>query len=66
MVSFVAQIVERPLTVRQVADILGVSPQTVVNYADAGTLKSFKLPSGHRRFHRSDIDKMLNKSGAAS
>lgn len=55
----VTQDPERPLTVRQVADLLGVSAQTVVNYADAGTLKHWKLPSGHRRFARKDLEPFM-------
>lgn len=43
------------LTTAEAAELLGVSPQTVVNYADAGKLACFKLPKGHRRFHRSDV-----------
>jgi len=61
----VAQESDRPLTTKQVADLLGVSPATVVNYADAGTLKVFKLPSGHRRFHRADVERLLDPERAA-
>jgi excisionase family DNA binding protein len=56
---------DRPLTVRQVADMLGVSPATVVNYANDGTLKCIVLPSGHRRFHRSEVTKLLEPEAAS-
>ncbi len=55
----VAQEADRPLTVKQVADLLGVAPSTVVNYADEGKLKHWKLPSGHRRFARRDIEPFM-------
>lgn len=60
-----AQEHERPLTTSQAAEILGVSPQTVVNYADAGLLRSWKLPSGHRRYQRADVEALLDPERAA-
>lgn len=51
---------DRPLTVRQVADLLGVAPSTVVGYADSGQLACFRLPGGHRRFRRSDVEALLS------
>ena len=50
---------ERPLTVKQVAELLGVAPSTVVNYADQGRLKHWRLPSGQRRFRRRDIEPFM-------
>lgn len=50
---------ERPLTTRQAAAILGVSASTVIAYADRGVLRSFRLPSGHRRFRREDVEALL-------
>ncbi len=38
------------LTVTEVANILRVSSATVIRWADAGVLPSWRLPSGHRRF----------------
>jgi len=47
------------LTTTEAGDILGVSGKTVSRYADLGTLAVIVLPSGHRRFRRSDIDALL-------
>lgn len=63
--SSVPQPADRPLTTRQVADMLGVSPATVVTYADSGVLRCFRLPSGHRRFRRADVEALLNPERAA-
>jgi len=56
---------ERPLTTHQAAQILGVSRSTIVTYADSGALRSFRLPSGHRRFRRSDVEELLDPEAAA-
>jgi excisionase family DNA binding protein len=45
--------------VKQVAELLGVAPSTVVNYADQGRLKHWRLPSGQRRFRRRDIEPFM-------
>jgi excisionase family DNA binding protein len=47
------------LTTTEAGEILGVSGKTVSRYADLGTLPVLTLPSGHRRFRRSDIDDLL-------
>jgi colicin import membrane protein len=38
-----------------VAEIVHVDPKTVTRWADAGKLKSFRTPGGHRRFYRSEV-----------
>lgn len=53
---------ERPLTTAQVAAMLGVAPETVVNYAKQGKLPGFKLPGDHWRFFRSDVDRLLGRT----
>ena len=54
-----AQDVEPLLRARDVADILGVSANTVLDWAESGRLPSFKLGAltgnGPRRFRRSEI-----------
>lgn len=51
--------IERLLKARDVADILGVSANTVLDWAESGRLPSFKLGAltgnGPRRFRRSEI-----------
>lgn len=44
------------VSLRHAADILGVHPATVRNWADKGELPSRRTPGGHRRFNRSDLE----------
>lgn len=46
------------VSLRHAADILGVHPATVRNWADKGDLPSRRTPGGHRRFRRSDLNKL--------
>jgi excisionase family DNA binding protein len=43
------------VSLRQAAELLGVHPATVRNWADKGELPSRRTPGGHRRFRRSDL-----------
>lgn len=43
------------ISLRHAADILGVHPATVRNWADKGDLPSRRTPGGHRRFRKSDL-----------
>lgn len=43
------------VSLRQAADILGVHPATVRNWADRGDVPSRRTPGGHRRFRKSDL-----------
>lgn len=43
------------VSLRRAADILGVHPATVRNWADKGDLMSRRTPGGHRRFRRADL-----------
>ncbi|NDJ60212.1 MAG: helix-turn-helix domain-containing protein [Chloroflexi bacterium] len=43
------------VSLRQAAELLGVHPATVRNWADRGDLPSRRTPGGHRRFRRSDL-----------
>jgi excisionase family DNA binding protein len=43
------------VSLRQAAEILGVHPATVRNWADKGDLPSRRTPGGHRRFRRGDL-----------
>lgn len=43
------------VSLRQAAEILGVHPATVRNWADKGDLPSRRTPGGHRRFRKSDL-----------
>lgn len=39
--------------------ILGVAPATVRRWSDAGRLRVFTTPGGHRRFSRSSLERLL-------
>lgn len=52
----------RLLTIGQVADRLGVSPQTVRRWADAGLIPSARLPSGQRRFDPDQIEAIVKET----
>lgn len=39
--------------------LLGVSPATVRRWSDAGRLRAFTTPGGHRRFSRSALQRLL-------
>lgn len=43
------------VSLREAADILGVHPATVRNWADEGKLPSRRTPGKHRRFRRADL-----------
>lgn len=43
------------VSLREAADILGVHPATVRNWADKGELPMRRTPGGHRRFNRDDL-----------
>jgi excisionase family DNA binding protein len=52
------------LTLRQSADFLHVSQRTFERYVRDGKVRIVRLPSGHRRVRRSDLEAML-AGGAA-
>jgi excisionase family DNA binding protein len=52
----------------EVAKLFDVDPRTITDWADKGYLACIRLPSGHRRFSRAQVeallrDGMLNVSG---
>lgn len=60
---------ERPLTSSEVAELLGVTPETVRDYAERGLLAGSRLPGGplrggRWRFQRSDVEAVLNREVA--
>ncbi len=51
------------LTVGQVAVRLNVHPNTVRRWAQQGLLSAYRLgPRGDRRFHRSDVERLLHNN----
>jgi len=51
---------KRVLTIKEVADVLKVSVQTVKNYIYNGKIKSFKTPGGHHRILESEVNRQLD------
>ena len=48
-------------TVNQVSELLQVSPQTIVNWIEAGKLEAYKTPGGHRRIQKSDLEAFVKQ-----
>ena len=48
-------------TVNQVSELLQVSPQTIVNWIEAGKLEAYKTPGGHRRIKKSDLEAFVKQ-----
>jgi excisionase family DNA binding protein len=51
----------RLLTAREVADVLGVSTETVLRWTRRGDLPAIRLPGGAIRFRKSDLDGWLEE-----
>ena len=49
------------LTARQVADVLGVSAETVLRWTRRGDLPAIRLPGGAIRFRETDIEARLEE-----
>ncbi len=51
------------VSLRQAADLLGVHPATVRNWAEKGDLPSRRTPGGHRRFRKADLTQYAATQG---
>ena len=47
------------VTLTEACRLLGVSPSTVRRWADAGVIRTFVTPGGHRRFSRASLESLL-------
>jgi len=56
---------DRHLTINDVADILGVSQQTVRNWEEKGKLIPERTEGNHRRYKESDVNAIRKQSMAA-
>lgn len=52
------------LTTAQAAARLGVAPNSVIVWADAGILQSWRTPGGHRRISAASVQAMLDRRDA--
>lgn len=50
----------RLLTAREVADVLGVSAETVLRWTRRGDLPALRLPGGAIRFREGTLEEWLN------
>ena len=55
---------EQWLSLSEAAQILGVHPSTVRNWADQGQLPSHRTQGGHRRFRREDVETWMHTQRA--
>lgn len=46
------------VSIKQAANELGVHENTVRNYFDRGVIVGYRLPSGHRRIWRAELDRI--------
>jgi excisionase family DNA binding protein len=51
------------LRVTQAAQMLAVDPSTVRRWVNLGILEAIRLPSGHMRIRREDVEKLLKREG---
>ena len=50
------------LTVREVADLLHVHPNTLRRWSNKGVIRAYRItPRGDRRFKREEIDRFLTE-----
>jgi excisionase family DNA binding protein len=49
------------LTCKHAAYILGVTPNTIRRWADAGELSCIRTVGGQRRFSRAEIDRLIER-----
>ena len=51
---------QKLLTVREVAEILGVSQVTIRSWDRMGKIHTIRTPGNHRRIPEGEIDRLLN------
>ncbi|MBK8135982.1 MAG: helix-turn-helix domain-containing protein [Chloroflexi bacterium] len=49
------------VSLRRAAELLGVHPATVRNWADKGDIPSRRTPGGHRRFRLADLQRQIRQ-----
>lgn len=51
------------VSLRRACEILGADESTLRRWADAGRLRVYRTPGGHRRFSLSDLEQMVSGEG---
>lgn len=54
---------EDVFTVFTASKYCNVSSKTIINWIDAGHIKAYRTPGGHRRINRKDLEEFMNKQG---
>ena len=54
------------LNLSETANVLGVHPSTVRNWADEGRLPVYRTQGGHRRFKRNEVELWLQSQQASA
>jgi excisionase family DNA binding protein len=49
------------LTPAEVAAIFRVDPKTVTRWAEAGLIRNIRTLGGHRRYPRTEVERLLNR-----
>ncbi len=50
-------------TVFTASKYCNVSSKTIINWIDAGHIKAYRTPGGHRRINRKDLESFMNRQG---
>lgn len=50
-------------TVFKASQYCSVSPKTIINWIDAGHIKAYRTPGGHRRINLKDLETFMTKQG---
>ncbi len=53
------------MTIHEASNLMGVSPATLRRWSDAGRIRTFTTPGGHRRFSRAAVDALLPDDAAS-
>lgn len=50
-------------TVFKASQYCSVSPKTIINWIDAGHIKAYRTPGGHRRINLTDLEAFMSRQG---
>lgn len=56
---------DRGLSCLEAAALLGVHRDTISRWSDAGKIRSWRTPGGHRRFNQADLLALIDSDQAA-
>lgn len=50
---------DRLLTIKQAVEFPAISKKTLYRYDEQAILKALRMPAGHRRYRKSDLERFL-------